>query len=567
MRQSDGLRVCAQIGKRMTDKNNGDELIEITSDVGPAMDDEDMKIVSEKPVSDGSVTEEDFAEKVLAEEDFVDEVIMEDDLSDDETVSNEPASEENVQEEPVWEEPADEEAAQEESIEAANAPEDNTENEAAEEISDDAVPEEDIDPEDFSKEFAEVEEDEEDNALVMEIGESLSKQIQADIISEEKEREKEERRKNRASVFAGIPWWAYAAGALVCLIIGFVIWVGVSTTGQKLLLRIGSRYAAGEVNYKEVEKVDHVDVPDEVDSTPSKAVAADDVVVPIFDWEKDESTTAGSAETVVTGPKEVYNILIAGEENIAAVNERGRTDLLMIASINVTDRRLMLTSVLRDSLVAIPGNSTNKINAAYAIGGMSLLYETFEQNFGITFDNYVLVGFDDFEELIDMAGGVEITLSADEAEYLRKTNYITDKANRKSVVAGKNIFNGDQALGYCRVRKVDSVSGENGDFGRTERQRKVMGELFNSISEMHRLQQISFMNKCLPYLMTDLTADDIERYVGMLVEIGQDTKLETLRIPLNGSCTEATLRGMKVVQLDLDVNSRALRYFIYGDGN
>lgn len=554
----------------MTDKNNGDELIEITPDEKPFNEDEDMKIASDN-MSWAELLEragEDAGEAAMDSEDQepVGEKADSCELTETKAVeSTEGSVSTDVKEDPAV--PEDPEVLEDtEDSENTAASEDI---EAAEHDgkTDDSCPEE-ISDEDFSREFAEIEEDEEDNALVMEIGESLSKQIQADIVSDEKERERAQRREKRAGIFARIPWWAYVSCAVAAAIIGFVIWIAASADGQRFLLKLGSRYVAGEMNYQEIKEVEPADVADEKDYIGDKSVtAADDVVIPIFDWEKGEEEADEGTDIISSGPKEVYNILIAGEENIAGLSERGRTDLLMIASVNVTDKRFMLTSVLRDSLVAIPGNNNNKINAAYAYGGMSLLYDTFEVNLGITFDNYVLVNFEDFEKLIDMAGGVSVELSQDEAEYLRKTNYITEKANRKAIVPGENLMNGDQALGYCRIRMVDSLSGENGDSGRSERQRRVMTGLFASISDMGSLELISFLNRCLPFISTDLTADDIEKYVTIMSEIGLKNEPETLRIPLAGSCSEATLRGMLVVQMDIDVNSRALRYFIYGDGN
>ena len=81
---------------------------------------------------------------------------------------------------------------------------------------------------------------------------------------------------------------------------------------------------------------------------------------------------------------------------------------------------------MRDLLVEIPNHPDNKLNAAYQIGGIPLLYETIEHNFDLKIDGYCLVGFDDFESIIDLLGGIDISLTSAEANYLRKTNYISN---------------------------------------------------------------------------------------------------------------------------------------------
>ena len=139
------------------------------------------------------------------------------------------------------------------------------------------------------------------------------------------------------------------------------------------------------------------------------------VIVPVEDEDKSE----------IRSEEYCYNNLLMGEEAIKSYGANGRTDLIMIATINAKDKKLKLTSIMRDSYAQIPGHEDNKINAAFAKGGASLLVDTVEQNLKVKIDGYVKVGVDGFEQIIDRLGGVEVTLTAEEAEYLRKTKYIT----------------------------------------------------------------------------------------------------------------------------------------------
>ena len=159
-----------------------------------------------------------------------------------------------------------------------------------------------------------------------------------------------------------------------------------------------------------------------------------------------------SAESVSTN-KDVINILLCGEESIGG--GRGRTDSIMIATINQKDNQLKLTSIMRDSYVQIPGFSDNKINAAYHNGGMKTLIKTIKKNFGIAVDGYVLVNFDSFQKIVDAVGGIDITLDEQEVKYLNSTNYISDTSNH-TLTVGKNHMNGNQALG-CECTTINKL--------------------------------------------------------------------------------------------------------------
>ena len=107
---------------------------------------------------------------------------------------------------------------------------------------------------------------------------------------------------------------------------------------------------------------------------------------------------------------------------------------------------------MRDTLVQIPGYRENKLNSAYEKGDVDLLYKTIALNFNIRLDGCILVNFENFEKIIDFMGGLEITLTSSEARYLRNTNYISNPKYR-TVVEGTQLMNGNQVLGYSRIRK------------------------------------------------------------------------------------------------------------------
>ena len=268
-----------------------------------------------------------------------------------------------------------------------------------------------------------------------------------------------------------------------------------------------------------------------------------------------------SAESV-NQTKEVINILICGEEAIGG--GRGRTDSIMIATINTRDNNLRLTSIMRDTYVQIPGFSDNKINAAYHNGGMKTLKKTIKQNFGISVDGYVLVNFDSFQQVIDALGGIEIELSEDEVSYLNRTNYISDYSNHNLHV-GVNHMNGNQALGYARVRYV-SKDGQYGDFARTLRHRTVMNAIYEKLMDKSSLELIAMVPKLMPLVTTDIKKDDLVNYLYQGVSVrSKNSKLETLNVPVEGGYQITRVRSMSVIlPSDLDKNVKEMQKFIYG---
>lgn len=277
-----------------------------------------------------------------------------------------------------------------------------------------------------------------------------------------------------------------------------------------------------------------------------------------------QATLPPRTEEQVKLDEQVINILLIGEEAIGSGNANGRSDSMMIASLNTENKTLRLVSIMRDCYVSIPGYRDNKLNAAFAHGGGTLLCSTIEQNFGIQLDGYVRVDFAGFRKLIDKLGGVEIELTENEALYLNTTNYISDKKQR-NVVPGKQIVTGTQALGYCRVRKRAAINGENDDFGRTYRQRAVLSQVYEKVKQLGASDVVGLISELLPYVSTNLESADIVKYATAILQMGIP-EIEQKRIPVNGAYSGQNLYCGASLVLNFEVNNRELWDFIYGDG-
>lgn len=273
----------------------------------------------------------------------------------------------------------------------------------------------------------------------------------------------------------------------------------------------------------------------------------------------------------LTFDKDVINILLVGSDNGAKGSEagdHGRSDSMMVATINFKTKELKLTSFLRDMYVEIPGHGRNKLNAAYAFGGESLLYQTLAQNFNIKIDKFCVVDLAAFEKVINRIGGIELTLEKREAEYLNTTNYISKKKYR-NVKVGKQTLNGNQALGYARVRHVFSNKYGDEEFGRTGRQRAVMQATFQKMLQKNPLDLVDIAIDALGDVSTDMDATYIKKLILSVAQMGT-TEIDQLRVPIENTYKTAVPGHYPpcgyVFFVNFKANQEALKYFMFNKG-
>lgn len=249
----------------------------------------------------------------------------------------------------------------------------------------------------------------------------------------------------------------------------------------------------------------------------------------------------------------VFNILLIGQDT-RQPGVRARSDTMIMLSINKKNNTISMTSFMRDLYVEIPGGySPNRLNASFRFGGQSLLRQTIQKNFGITADAFVSVDFGQFKTIIDILGGVDVVLSTKEASHMR------NELGYTSIVAGENHLNGEQALDFCRIRKIDS------DHNRTERQRRVLTALAEAAKGMGFSEMMQLVNQVLPYVETDLTDSQIvsnaTTALGILAGGG---KLQSAKIPMSGMYSGAFINGMSVIVPHQGPCNAFLKSFIYG---
>lgn len=342
--------------------------------------------------------------------------------------------------------------------------------------------------------------------------------------------------------------WKVVAGILIVLIVFLLIF------GKKILYKVAAHYIYNNVNRVEQPKKELED-----ESTEHKK----------DDNEEQESITnnidisdIGSGEYSVRDEDYITNFLIMGIEDIDGASN---TDTMIIASIDTRDDTIKLTSLMRDSYVEIPGYYGNKLNWVYSHGGIDLFIETIELNYKIAIDGYASVNLEDFESVIDVLGGVDIELSEEEAKYLNTENYVSDYSNH-NLKPGMNHMNGNQVVGYCRVRKVKTIEGEDSDYGRIARQKRVLTALFEQYMSTNILDLYDMTGKCLSFVTTDLSESMIENVIQKVVD-NKIMTLDNFRLPVDGAYYDTKEEGPLTYSLvyDWDENIIQLYQFIYGD--
>jgi LCP family protein required for cell wall assembly len=253
----------------------------------------------------------------------------------------------------------------------------------------------------------------------------------------------------------------------------------------------------------------------------------------------------------------VDNIILAGTDSRSKETD-SRTDSIMMATIDRTNKEVKLTSFMRDMFVPIPGYKKNyKINTAFFLGGPDLLIETLNKNFNVNAGYYITIDFSAFKALVDRFKGIDIDVKEYEIDQMNK--YIKEEnwGNPEFVkVAGLQHLNGQQVLSYCRIRKAG-----NNDYERTERQRRVLTLLIQKARKESIFSLPGLLSAILPYIKTNIPSSKLLAFGISAYKFGS-TPVSTIRIPADKMYSNQTIGGQDVIVPDFQKNTDLLSQFI-----
>ena len=343
--------------------------------------------------------------------------------------------------------------------------------------------------------------------------------------------------------------------SIVILLMASAAFLVFTPYGRKVLYKIAGSFIASHVNKEEEAAGDGgvVTGPGE-DAEPTYYVSEEtrtDIPTIYEKEDEEQAQVIERNESKYRSEDYVKTYLLFGIEEIDGA---ANTDAILLLSVNTKDNTIKLTSLLRDTYVEIPGYYGNKINSVYAHGmksgetteerkrnGANLLMNVIEETYDIEITGYLSINFKNFENIVNYLGGIDLQLGRTEASYLRTTNYISNPAYR-TVVEGWNHMNGNQVLGYCRVRKVVTLGGYNNDYGRTVRHRRVISAIIEQYKSLSYVDMYKVACDCLAYVSTDLTEDQFAEMIENVVE-NKTYTIEQMRLPLDNMFKDSGKKG------------------------
>ncbi len=230
--------------------------------------------------------------------------------------------------------------------------------------------------------------------------------------------------------------------------------------------------------------------------------------------------TAGAQEQ----DSDDMNILLVGTDH-RDESWNGNSDTMILVTVRNDCGSIIMTSFMRDLYADIPGCGVHKLNYAFAAGGAEKLMETLENNYDLSIDHYAVVDFESMAEIVDIVGGVDMTISDGECKWLN--GYLNSMEAWEDYLPGGGSYtlNGNQAVAYARIRFVG-----NNDYQRTQRQRDILKQIFKKVQGLDADQLASLAKDVIPEVEHDYNALELLGLLAKLPTIaGYD--LEEERIP------------------------------------
>lgn len=273
-----------------------------------------------------------------------------------------------------------------------------------------------------------------------------------------------------------------------------------------------------------------------------------------------DHSTLQNSETAALQNNNIQNIALFGIDETEG--NAGRSDCIMILTIDNKHKKLKLSSIIRDSYVVIPtkGNK-DKINHSYAFGGPELALKTLNENFNLNLNQFVAVNFSSLPKIIDSIDGIELDITTDELKYIngyiKSLNKINGTTSPDITTSGIQKVDGTQALAYCRIRYTDG-----GDFERSHRHRNVLTKVFEKSKTIPITQYPSLLNEILPIVHTNLEKSEIISLVLNLNSLKEGLILQD-RFPRDEDGEGQLIGGIYYYVFDNKSTTQKMHKFIF----
>ena len=259
---------------------------------------------------------------------------------------------------------------------------------------------------------------------------------------------------------------------------------------------------------------------------------------------------------------QLVNILLLGVDK-REEGESARSDSMMIATLDPVNNNIKLSSLMRDSRVVIDDYGYDKLAHAHAYGGPLLAIKTVNENFDMNISMYAVIDYSGLVHIIDSLGGIEIEVKDYEIMWanvsIKDISLLDDTEYTPIINPGVQILNGQQAVGYSRIRKAG-----NGDYERTERQRTVLTQIIKKMFTAKTSELPNIIDSFAPYIQTNIGPAYLLR-LGMSVINSDMSEVVQARFPTDEFSWGETIRSTWFLSYDSEETIEELHNFIFND--
>lgn len=263
-----------------------------------------------------------------------------------------------------------------------------------------------------------------------------------------------------------------------------------------------------------------------------------DADTPTLNLDQVNTTLEPEENSELTQDEGWTHYLLLGVDGETDSYKSKRSDAMIVLSVNADEGRVVLSSVPRDTLVYIDGKGFDKLTHAYAYGGANLTVQTFEENFDIDIENYFTINFAAMVEMVDLLGGLELTLTDAEAKHMG------DYYAAWGLSGGTQVLSGKEVLAYCRVRKIDS------DYKRNDRQFRVLMAIYDKVKGMSATKYGGLLKTVYDHMNSDMIVADALSLAGTLLDITKNSEIENVKLVDSEHSRTGSLNGKSVVLVD-----------------
>lgn len=259
---------------------------------------------------------------------------------------------------------------------------------------------------------------------------------------------------------------------------------------------------------------------------------------------------------------DIVNILLLGTDSYdGTLTKYARSDSMILVSINMTEKTVKLVSLERGMGVYMESGEQagewDLLTHAFRWGGPKLVCDCVENHLRVEVDYYVRVTFNTVKTVVDAIGGIDVEMSEAEASYLGRQFAKKGMPEMANLKEGMNHLNGEAALAFARLRRIDS------DWQRVGRQRRVILAAVQALKDASLMQLNDLLDTTLPLIQTDMSMLEIAELM-LYAPSFLTSEFDQMTIPEQG--TYGFKNGIKGFAVDYEVNSQILREFLYGEG-